>query len=184
MEKLTLLPHPSSGVTAARRVEATIALSPLGRLRLDFAVSGDVAHLRIADRTAPSRRDGLWRHTCFEAFLKAPRSEGYFEFNFSPSTEWAVYRFRAYREDMTPAEIAAPAITTKKSGRTFALSADIALGALAGARDRLTWRLGLAAVIEESNGEKSYWALAHPPGKPDFHRREGFAHELTREMRS
>jgi len=29
--------------------------------------------------------------------------------------------------------------------------------------------LGLSAVLEETNGRKSYWALAHPPGKADFH---------------
>jgi hypothetical protein len=30
-------------------------------------------------------------------------------------------------------------------------------------------------VIEETNGRKSYWALAHPPGKPDFHHSDCFA---------
>ena len=36
-------------------------------------------------------------------------------------------------------------------------------------------RLGLSAVIEETDGTKSYWALAHPPGKPDFHHKDCFA---------
>jgi hypothetical protein len=35
--------------------------------------------------------------------------------------------------------------------------------------------LGLSAVIEEKDGTKSYWALAHPPGKPDFHHKDCFA---------
>jgi hypothetical protein len=35
--------------------------------------------------------------------------------------------------------------------------------------------LGLSAVIEETSGAKSYWALAHPPGRPDFHHADGFA---------
>ena len=35
--------------------------------------------------------------------------------------------------------------------------------------------LGLSAVIEEANGRKSYWALAHPPGKADFHHADCFA---------
>jgi hypothetical protein len=33
----------------------------------------------------------------------------------------------------------------------------------------LAWQAALAAVIEERDGAKSYWALAHPLGKPDFH---------------
>jgi hypothetical protein len=40
------------------------------------------------------------------------------------------------------------------------------------------WLLGLSAVIEEMNGRLSYWALAHPPGKPDFHHADCFALEL------
>ena len=28
-------------------------------------------------------------------------------------------------------------------------------------------------------GGISYWALAHPPGKPDFHHADGFALELS-----
>ena len=42
-------------------------------------------------------------------------------------------------------------------------------------------KLALSAVIEELDGTKSYWALAHPPGKPDFHHPDCFA--LTLEAR-
>jgi hypothetical protein len=42
-----------------------------------------------------------------------------------------------------------------------------------------TWRLGLAAVIEETSGRKSYWALGHPPGQPDFHHSDCFACEIS-----
>lgn len=34
--------------------------------------------------------------------------------------------------------------------------------------------MGLSAVIEERDGTKSYWALAHAPGSPDFHNRDCF----------
>lgn len=39
--------------------------------------------------------------------------------------------------------------------------------------------VGISAVIEELDGTKSYWALAHPPGKPDFHHPACFAGQLT-----
>ena len=29
-------------------------------------------------------------------------------------------------------------------------------------------------VIETVDGERSYWALAHPAGQPDFHHRDSF----------
>ena len=38
--------------------------------------------------------------------------------------------------------------------------------------------VGLCAVIEDARGSLSYWALKHPPGKPDFHQRDAFALEL------
>jgi hypothetical protein len=37
----------------------------------------------------------------------------------------------------------------------------------------------LAAVIEDTRGDKSYWALAHPPGKADFHHSDTFALEFS-----
>ena len=46
------------------------------------------------------RADGLWQTTCFELFVRHPDQRGYFEFNFSPSTQWAAYRFSGYREGM------------------------------------------------------------------------------------
>ena len=38
--------------------------------------------------------------------------------------------------------------------------------------------MGLSAVIEEQGGVKSYWALAHPDAKPDFHAPACFAATL------
>ena len=41
------------------------------------------------------------------------------------------------------------------------------------------WDLNLSAVLEEKDGTKSYWALAHPAGdKPDFHAPDCFAAKL------
>jgi hypothetical protein len=43
----------------------------------------------------------------------------------------------------------------------------------------LPWRYGLSAVIEEEGGNLSYWAIAHPEGKPDFHAPACFVGELA-----
>jgi hypothetical protein len=29
--------------------------------------------------------------------------------------------------------------------------------------------LGLSVIVEDIDGNRSFWALAHPPGAPDFH---------------
>ncbi len=43
----------------------------------------------------------------------------------------------------------------------------------------MDWQLGLSAVLEEKDGTKSYWALAHPDGKPDFHEPGCFTAKLA-----
>jgi hypothetical protein len=42
-----------------------------------------------------------------------------------------------------------------------------------------TLHLGFTAVIEDRDGRLSYWALRHPPGKPDFHHADSFALKLS-----
>ena len=93
----------------------------------------------------------------------------YVEFNFSPSSQWAAYRFERYREGMVELELTSPPeIHLDASEGHFALEATVPNAGLAG-------NLALSAVIEETDGTKSYWALAHPPGKPDFHHPACFA---------
>jgi hypothetical protein len=40
-------------------------------------------------------------------------------------------------------------------------------------------QLALSTVIEDARGTLSYWALTHPPGKPDFHHRDAFVLEVA-----
>ena len=123
----------------------------------------------------PDRTDGLWNSTCFEVFL-TKQDGSYVEFNFAPSRKWAGYRFESYREGMAAAlDLQAPDIFTEYSERRAALTAYIDFPA--GESDTLQ-SAGLAAVMEETDGTKSYWALAHPPGAPDFHHPTCFAAAL------
>jgi hypothetical protein len=39
--------------------------------------------------------------------------------------------------------------------------------------------MALSAVIEATDGTLSYWALAHPSDKPDFHHPDSFVLELS-----
>jgi hypothetical protein len=135
--------------------------------------------IRIPPIAAATRADNLWQHTCFEAFIGASSDGSYYEFNFSPSTQWAAYRFSGYREGMSPAtEIDAMPIETCSGAERYTLQASLDLAQLSDLPRNSALRLGLSAVIEDTHGSKSYWALAHPPGKPDFHHADCFAHEF------
>jgi hypothetical protein len=75
-------------------------------------------------------------------------------------------------------EINAPQITVQSSPERYVLQASLDLGQLL-LSPRSTLRVGLSAVIEEISGRRSYWALAHPPGKADFHHFDSFALEVV-----
>ena len=100
--------------------------------------------------------------------------KGYTEWNFAPSGQWAAYDFGGYRENRADADVARPPYVRMEDNFTWwALGATIAVDA------EKQWDLGLSAVIEEKDGAKSYWALAHSVGdKPDFHSPDCFAARL------
>jgi len=149
-------------------------------LILSYTVKGKISDIAMPPVTAPARSDGLWQRTCFEAFLRTSSGAEYYEFNFSPSTLWAAYRFTSYRTGMcAAAEIATIPIQAQSSSDTHTLQASLELDRLSGLSHSPSWRLGLSALIEDTSGRKSYWALAHPPGKPDFHHADCFGHELS-----
>jgi hypothetical protein len=174
--RLALKLHPDSICVAVTGIEVDVARQHDGSLSLSYAVTGKIGDLRMSSVAASARADELWRSTCFEAFIRAVLGEAYYEFNFAPSTRWAAYRFDGYRTGMRIAhEIAAPRIEVQSAPERYTLRATPGLSTLPHAG----WHLGLSAVIEETSGRKSYWALAHPPGKADFHHADCFAHELS-----
>lgn len=174
---LSLEPHPASPFPDLR-IEAGAERREAGVLVLRYALSGRVGDVRLPPAPA-GRADGLWRHTCFEAFVRARAEAGYFELNLSPSGQWAAYRFSDYRQGVeAPGEVPPPRIEIDIGEDRLELTASLDLGPALGLLDQLPWELGLAAVIEEQNGRLSHWALAHPPGAPDFHHQHCFALEL------
>jgi len=170
--------HPDSLCFAATQIELEVARRRGGSVVFSYFVTGTIGDLRIPAMTAATRTDELWRTTCFEAFVRSSANSGYYEFNFAPSTQWAAYRFDTYRSGMRAAtEIGTPEIDVQTSPELFTLRAALELGRLPDLPGDEAWSLGLSALLEETNGRKSYWALAHPAGKPDFHHSDCFAHE-------
>lgn len=177
--RLPLHPHPETPCPTVDAIMVEILRPAPGRLLLTYELVGRVDAIRWPAPAAPSRTDGLWRHTCCEAFLRDGHGDGYLEINLSPSTAWAAYRFDAYRTGMRPADdVAAPAIEIRRDAGRVTLRATLTLGHLATTSADAPLRLGLSAVIEDTDGRLADWALAHPPGRPDFHHADGFAAAL------
>ena len=156
MRLIALECHAGSPSRTVRRVQAQVGRAG-DLLSFHYRIEGRIEKLRLPARGMQP----LWQHTCCEAFVARPGSPAYQEFNFSPSGDWAAYAFTAYRQG-APSELPDPGIVLRTSDESLELQASVSVapGPL---------RLGLSAVVEEHDGTRSYWALCHAPGKPDFH---------------
>jgi hypothetical protein len=178
-ERAYLLAHPDAGGELVWSIAVEAQFTPDATLTCRYTLRGDVGRLRVPQARAGHRADGLWRHTCFEAFVSAADSASYYEFNFSPALDWAAYHFTDYRTGMSAATLdRAPGLQVRRSSDGLELAATVHLAGVAALRDARALRLALAAVVEENDGRLAYWALRHPPGNPDFHHPDGFTQEL------
>lgn len=181
-QRVRLTAHASTPNDGVRDLQVQVSIREREVLSLDYCLQGDISRLLMPPpQRAPQRAGELWKHTCFEAFVVTDDSPGYYELNFSPSGNWAAYRFSAYRTGMVPADgIGAPTIQVEVGAAGLRLQAAIAIEAIRQATEPpATLRIALAAVIEERVGTLSYWAQRHAPGKPDFHHRDAFAFEIA-----
>ncbi len=172
LSRLQLICHPDTPDALVRAIGVEIGPSADGGLRLRYRLTGAVDGLRIPDGGLPVER--LWAHTCFELFVRADGGEAYREFNFSPGGQWMRFDFSAYRARIDSPALPAPQLDWQRAGDALTLEATLPAAALpTGAL-----HLAITAVVERADGSLHYWALGHPPGKPDFHHRDGFAFAL------
>ncbi len=173
-----LVPHPATLPTDPIfkvwvNVDHAGSLGTVASTNIWFGIGAPAERFIIPPPAEPGRAEDLWQTTCFEAFLRIPGADAYREWNFAPSGQWAAYDFAGYREGRADADAAAPYVRVEDNFTWWAMGATIPVDADA------SWTLGLSAVLEEKDGAKSYWALAHPPGdKPDFHAADCFVARL------
>ncbi|QID19555.1 DOMON-like domain-containing protein [Nitrogeniibacter mangrovi] len=166
------MPHPAVPAPPGVGVEVDVARAPDGALRLAYRLRDPAAVLRMPPPASPGPADGLWQHSCCEAFVAAPDAPGYIEFNCAPSGQWAAYAFDRYRERRAtqgnPPWRPAIAFGQDAGVHRLSVTLDGALLPAAGC-------LSVTCVLEDRAGALSYWAVRHPLAHPDFHHRDGFA---------
>lgn len=187
-----LRPHPSSpdagapGKGPVGRLLATMYAPPEGGAVFEFRLEDSrLRRLAIPAARTPGPADELWKHTCFEVFLGVPGESLYHEYNFSPSGQWAVYAFRAWRErvaDFVPA--ASPELRVEQTQDGLLLEAWVPAALLPVVPPGTDLQVNLAAVIERKDGVHEYWALRHVAAQPDFHARDTFVLTLTTASRA
>jgi hypothetical protein len=164
-------------------IEAAVAIEGFGRDRkivIQHFVRGKIDQIRwptIIDSQCLSRRNELWKHTCFEAFIQPTHSRSYWEINLSPSGDWNVYRFDSYRQGMRE-ELAIRDLISKISKDDQSWTSRLEIWIPEWDKSS-SMELGLTCVIEDISGKLSYWAIHHAGAQPDFHLHESFTAKLA-----
>jgi len=176
----TLQPHSDSPRLPVDSLTAQVRRKAGAKLELVYRLMGDLEALAVPELSNPSRADELWKHTCFEIFIRKAQAPGYVEFNFAPTAQWAAYSFRSRRSGMRNIDQVSEApIGTMMFGRQFVLKAELDFSGVEGLPPADgPWTAAISAVIEAVDGRKAYWAVQHPEGNPDFHAPEGFVIDL------
>lgn len=171
-----LAAHPANPARFHQQIDVRLDRPHAGPMEITYVVHGLNLDLRVPSPHFPAPADALWRTTCCELFVGSPAHPGYREFNFSPSRQWAVFDFSDTRQrhPESPA-CAAPDIRTRRTEDLLQIDVSLPAAALP-AHDALC--LALSVILEAEGGSLGYWALAHPPGAPDFHHPAGFALSL------
>jgi hypothetical protein len=144
-------------------------------LTLHYSLTGSTEEILLPPVSSnPSRKDDLWKATCFEFFLAIENQPGYWEFNMSPSGDWNVYRMDAYRRMgfRQERELLRLPFEMKKEASGYSLDVTADLTPIFRLGEEL--EMGITAILQTKEGDESYWALSHPSPQADFHVRESF----------
>jgi len=171
-----LIPYPAPNIPA---IEITGTVTRQANLlSIHYDVYGDIRNILLPILSAPSRKNELWKATCFEFFLAAPQLPEYWEFNLSPSSEWNVYHMDAYRRIGFREEEGIHQLPFEFKQEDDSLSLDISVELTPIHQPEQSVHLGITAIIQTTDGNETYWALTHHDTQADFHQRESFIIEL------
>lgn len=167
---LSLVCHPDRPDSVVEGIQVSLAPAAGGGLSLAYTLAGDLCALALPAASTPAPAERLWAHTCFEFFVAPTVGRSYREFNFSPSGQWMRFDFSDYRQRAAAGLGPAPRLVVSRGAGRLTLSVELPAPCLPPG----DVRVALTAVVEHADGSHRYWALAHPPGQPDFHHRAGF----------
>ena len=177
MNKIPFVLQPFDSITTDRigiAVSGEVTLKNT-LIQISYQLLGNIGEINIPQHSEnASRKDNLWESTCLELFITKSGNSDYWEYNLSPSQDWAVFRFTEYRENKTDdLTISNIDIDTRIDNSTlFELNSSLPIpDTLIGHR----LCVGISAVIQDNSGNVYYYALDHLNQQPDFHDRNSFA---------
>ena len=173
-----LIPYSAPNIPAIE-IKGTVARTD-NHIALHYVVRGDHVEniLFPPPSPVPTRKDDLWRATCFEFFIAIQDQPQYWEFNMSPSGNWNVYAMDAYRQVNMRAELAFTQLPFefRKTNDEVLLDISVDLNPILQSEQSL--QIGVTTIIQTNDSNETYWALAHLDAQADFHLRESFSIHL------
>lgn len=147
------------------------------QLAINYKLVGELTEIAIASPSDNAiRKHELWQNTCFELFIGIKNSGRYWEFNLSPSGDWNVYRFDAYRQGMQEETAFTNLPFCVEQSDIFTLTLDVCLDKIISTNQGI--EIAITTVVKQKNSLVTYWALTHKGTKPDFHLRDSFVIEF------
>ncbi|MHB1015697.1 MAG: DOMON-like domain-containing protein [Desulfurivibrionaceae bacterium] len=167
--RLQPFPGQDSGTVS---IEGSLKRTPK-TLVLSFVLQGNLDDIVLPAAAKRTRCDNLWQATCLEMFWAEEGKKNYWELNLAPTGAWNVYAFTEYRTGMHREErVGEPRIETAHTAGSFSLTAELKVGNLL--TNKAPLRVGVSGVLQHHDSRLSYWSLAHPKDRPDFHAPQTF----------
>lgn len=172
-QSFSLVPFATANLPAIT-ITGQVSLQA-NQLMVYYLLTGDISSVFLPVKSAvPQRKDELWKRTCFELFLAIKDQPAYWEFNFSPSGDWNVYRMGAYRRIDFHEESSIKQVRLEMNRESDALALNVTVDLSSIVQGEQSIETGITAVVQTKDGDVTYWALTHPGPRADFHNREGF----------
>ncbi len=177
MAEYSLIPFPDLNIPD---IQITGRISRRDNLlTVQHELTGEIKNIFFPTvSSCPTRKDNLWKTTCFEFFLAIPDHPHYWEFNMSPSGDWNTYRMDAYRQIGLCEEASIQRLPFSIQMRAECFIVETILDLTLIVEEDQQIQAAITSVIQETNAHETYWALMHPGPQADFHRREGFIIQL------
>ena len=176
-----LICHPSTPSPLQIEISSNATCLANGKLQLHYVLQGNLEQIQLPQQCKPEQKDNLWQHTCFEAFIGCSGEMHYHEYNISPSGCWAIYAFKNYRQQKQYKPPHEPNIEITQDKHRLEINVSLPASTLPTSLSNQALQIGLSAVIESKNQQKTYWALNHPLDTPDFHHHRGFVLKAIKE---
>ena len=171
--KLVPFPGQNDNIQVQFDVSGSLQLYKT-HIDISFQVTGNIESLQIpAKSLTPSRKDNLWENTCFEVFIAKPERADYWEYNISPSQNWAVFHFTEYRlsknDELSIGNIDVTTHFTPPN--QYTIQSQLPLVEALYAKNL---QVGISTILQDREKTIYYYALAHQRQNPDFHVRDSF----------